>query len=329
LLSACASVESPAKRVTFQPPASVAYAVTMAPPAMDPDIELEQLAKFHSTPCLLRAAWLHLLQHRPQNAIDLTAQVLYSPVKPSPNDESFARYVRAEAYEQSGQPERSRFDREKAAELAVDIELQRLLATKAGSPSESHPGVASIDLVVQSRSAWSAHAIDRNNLEPMTTVHRLTIHHSAMYFRDTRPATCAVQLQQIQHDHMQNRGYGDIGYHYIIDPSGRIWQGRDLRYQGAHASGNNNVGNVGICLLGNFVRGKKGQDPTDEQVQAMRKLVTAVMDTYHFGPEGIYSHSDFKATDCPGPLMEPVVAQMVRDLRRNAKTHLADAVAGQ
>jgi hypothetical protein len=82
-------------------------------------------------------------------------------------------------------------------------------------------------------------------------------------------------------------------------------------------------------LLGNFVRGKKGQDPTDEQVQAMRKLVTAVMDTYHFGPEGIYSHSDFKATDCPGPLMEPVVAQMVRDLRRNAKTHLADAVAGQ
>lgn len=325
LLSACVSYDSAPPRVAFEPPASVAFAVTMAPSAMDPDLELRQLSDFNSAPCLLRTAWLQLQQRRPQNAIDATSRVLYGAVKPSPNDEAFARYLRAEAYDQQGQFDRGRFDRERAAELAIDIDLQRLLAQKGGTPAEPHAAVASIDLVVKDRKAWGAHAVDRTNLEPMTTVHRLTIHHSAMYFRDTRPATCAAQLQLIQKDHMQTRGYGDIGYHYIIDPSGSIWQGRDLRYQGAHASGNNNQGNIGICLLGNFVRGKKGQGPTDSQVQAMRRLAGALMERYHFGPEGIFCHSDFKATDCPGPLMEPVVAQMVRDLQRNAKNRLADA----
>lgn len=328
LLSACATVEPP-PRVSFQPPASVAYAVTMAPPSMDPETELRLLAQYPTVPSQLRAAWLHLQQHRPQNAIDLTAQVLYSAVKPSPNDEAFARYLRAEAYEQAGQPDRSKFDRERAAEIAVDIDLQRLLAVRSGPPADQHAPVASIDLAIRPRSEWNAAPVDKRNVEPMTTVHRLTIHHSAMYFRDVRPTTCAAQLQQIQKDHMQNRGYGDIGYHYIIDPSGRVWQGRDLRYQGAHASGSNNLGNVGICLLGNFVRGKKGQGPTDAQVQAMRQLVAAVMQRYHFGPEGVFCHSDFKATDCPGPLMEPVVASMVRDLQRKAKQPLADATAGQ
>lgn len=329
LLAACAGVSQPRKQPGFQPPASVAHAVTMATPAMDPEQELELLARFKTPPALLRSAWLHLQVRRPQNAIDAAAEVLYGAVKPSANEESFARYLRAEAYAQSGYPERGQFDREKAAELAVDAELRRLLAGAARKPAEAEPTVASVDLVVQPRSAWGARPADRSNVEPMGAVHRVTIHHSAMYFRDTRPATCGAQLQLIQRDHMTTRGYGDIGYHYVIDPSGRIWQGRDLRYQGAHASGNNNVGNIGICLLGNFMRGKKGQGPTDAQVLAMRQLVGAVMKKYRFGPEAVYCHSDFKATDCPGPLMEPVVAQMVRDLQRGQKNRLVDASAGQ
>jgi hypothetical protein len=302
----------------YQPPATVAYAVTMAPPAMDPEQELDLLHPFHTPPALLRSAWLHLQQRRPRNAIQATAEVLYGAVKPSANDESFARYLRAEAYEQAGEPERGAFDRERATALAIDVELRRVLAAGVRRPPEATPTVASVDLVVQPRGAWGARTPDRGNVEPMGKVHRVTIHHSAMYFRDTRPTTCGAQIHMIQRDHMNNRGYGDIGYHYVIDPSGRIWQGRDARYQGAHASGDNNVGNLGICLLGNFVRGKKGHGPTDAQVLSMRQLVGALMKRYRFGADDVFCHSDFKATDCPGPLMEPVVAQMVRDLHRNA-----------
>ncbi|MBL9078558.1 MAG: N-acetylmuramoyl-L-alanine amidase [Planctomycetes bacterium] len=159
---------------------------------------------------------------------------------------------------------------------------------------------------------------------------RVTIHHSAMYFRDTRPAACAAQILRIQREHMGNRGYGDIGYHYLIDPAGRIWQGREMRWQGAHASGVNNRQNIGICVLGNFLRGRGGQGPTPAQVTAMRRLVQQLMQQHRFGPGDIHCHSDFKATQCPGPLMESAVAQMVRDLRQGGTDagQLAAAAAG-
>jgi hypothetical protein len=325
LLAACVSTTPPRRDAGFRPPTTIAVATTLAPPAMDPELEIELLSKFKTAPALLRVAHLQLTLRRSKHAIDACAEVLYGPVKPSAHDEAFARYLRAEAHELAGNPERGAFDRERAAELAIDFELRKLLAAKA-PPAEGAP-VASPSLVVQPRSAWSARAPDRGNVEPMTAVHRVTIHHSALAFYDTTPKTCAAQLQRIQKDHMQTRGYGDIGYHYLIDPSGRIWQGRDLRFQGAHASGSNNVGNVGVCLLGNFVRGKAGQAPTSAQVQAMRRLVGSLMQRYGFGPDGIHCHSDFKATDCPGPLMEPVVASMVRDLRRSGAQALAAASA--
>ncbi len=325
LLGACIGTRPRRSDDGFGPPATVATAVTLAPPAIDPELELELLAKFRTTPALLRSAHLYLVLHRPQEAIDACAEVLYGGVKPSPNDEAFARHLRAEAYEQAGHPERAGFDRERAAALAIDFELRQLLAAKV-PPAAGLP-LATADLVVQPRSSWSARATDRGNVEPMATVHRLTIHHSAMYFRDTRPATCAAQIQLIQRDHMQNRGYGDIGYHYLIDPSGRIWQGRELRWQGAHASGSNNVGNIGVCLLGNFVRGRQGQSPSSAQVQSMRQLTGSLMQRFRFGADAIHCHSDFKPTDCPGPLMEPVVARMVHDLRREGPQALAAASA--
>lgn len=327
MLAACTGV-TPRKQTGFQPPVSVAYAVTMAPPSMDPEEEIQLLARARTTPALLRMAWLQLGQGRAQHAIDATAEVIYGAVKPSTNDEAFARYLRAEAFARAGHPERGTFDRQRAAELAIDVDLRRLLADALPKRAGEVAPVASVDLIVQPRSSWNARGPDKGNVEPMGAVNRVTIHHSAMYFRDTRPTTCGAQIHMIQRDHMSNRGYGDIGYHYLIDPSGRIWQGRDLRYQGAHASGSNNVGNVGICLLGNFVKGKKGHGPTTAQVQAMRQLVGAVMKRYRFGPDAVYCHSDFKVTECPGALMEPVVAQMVRDLQRGGG-RLADASADQ
>lgn len=318
LASACAGPTSRRTTASYVPPTTVAAAVTLAPPVHDPEFEFAQLERLRTAPALLRRAHLALLLRRPQEAIDAAAEVLYGANPPSANDESFARHLRAEAYELQGQAERGRYDRQRAAELALDVELRRLLAARpAPGAAAPAPDDALADLVVQPRSAWQARAADPRNVEPMGGVHRITIHHSAMYFRDTRPATCAAQIHMIQREHMRNRGYGDIGYHFLIDPSGRVWQGRELRWQGAHASGDNNVGNVGICLLGNFVRGRTGQEPTPAQVRSMRRLVTEVMRRHRIGPESIYSHSDFKATDCPGPLMEPVVDDLVRDLHRD------------
>lgn len=329
LAAGCAAPSNKSPLPGFAPPASVSARTTLAPPAMDPDLELDLLAPIKTPAALLRVAYLQLRQRRPQRALDATAEVLYGAVKPSANDESFARYLRAQAFDQQGRPERGQWDRARAAELAIDPELRTLVAKSLPPLQEAAPGIASIELVVQPRASWQAHPPELGNLTSMGKIHRLTVHHSAMYFRDTRPATCAAQIQKIQRDHMGNRDYGDIGYHYLIDPSGRIWQGRELRYQGAHASGNHNVGNVGICLLGNFIRGRDGHGPTAAQVRSLRQLTAAVVQRYGIGADAIYSHSDFKATDCPGPLLQPVVDQLVRDMHKRGAAAIADTAAGQ
>ena len=303
-------------------PTSVSSAAIFAEPIGSLEGELEQLSRAKTTPALLRRAFLELRNGHPQACIDATAEVLYGPTPPSANEESFARYLRAEAYNQKGTPELGIFDRDRARLLALDPELRRRLPEPVAAPAEAPHGAPSA-VKILARSAWDAKAADRSNLEPMVRPSRLTIHHSAMYFRDTRPASCKAQLQMIQREHMGNRGYGDIGYHYLIDPSGRVWEGREMRWQGAHASGDNNIANIGVCLLGNFMRGRSGQGPTPAQVTSMQQLVVSLMARYRFGADAIHCHSDFKATECPGPLLESVVTQLARDLQKRGNAPVA------
>ena len=276
--------------------------------------EVEHLKYSRSAPALLRRAWLELQLQQPQASLDTSAQVLYSADKPSANEESFARYIRAESFQAQGNRDRGKFDRQRARQLALDPELQRRLIP-ATLPTPTR-GPAWGRVAIERRASWRPLPPNRRNLDRMQRPRRVTIHHSAMYFRDTRPRAAAAQIGRIQREHMQNRGYGDIGYHFLIDPSGRVWEGRELRYQGAHASGNNNIGNIGICLLGNFVRQHNdGQGPTRAQVQSMEQLVVQMMRHYRFGGDALYCHSDFKNTACPGPRMQPIVKQFAKQLQ--------------
>ena len=90
--------------------------------------------------------------------------------------------------------------------------------------------------------------------------------------------------------------YGDIGYHFVIDPYGRVLEGRDLTFQGAHARGDNNVKNVGICLIGNFDQTK----PSEAALTALRRLVDDVRSKYRIPRTLVYGHRDLRGTRCPG-----------------------------
>ena len=316
LLAAC-STRLPMRRAhhpaAYRAPTSVSSHVIFSPPVLDPAVEVDRLARVRTAPGLLRRSYLELQLQRPSAALESAAQVLFAAKSPSAQNESFARYLRAEAYRLQGHPERAAFDLERARRLAIDPELRRRLdVLEDPAPANAQRWG---QLAVQPRDRWQPKPANRRNLDRMQQPRRVTIHHSAMYFRDTRPAACAAQIARIQREHMHNRGYGDIGYHFLIDPSGRVWEGRELRWQGAHASGANNIGNVGICLLGNFVRQRRGQGPTTAQVRSMEQLVIQLMRRYRFGPDALYCHSDFKATQCPGPRMRPLVRQLARQLQ--------------
>lgn len=313
-MAACATAK-PDRAAAYSAPEVATASNILGESALGAEVELERLARSRTVPALLRRAWLELTLHHPQSALDATSEVLFGRTKPSANDEAFARFLRAEAYRQQGKPERGSFDLERALALAIDPELQSRL--RVATPTPTAVPAVETGLAISPRSSWSANQPDRSNLDAMGKVTRVTIHHSAMLLRDPRPAACAKQIQHIQRDHMRTRGYGDIGYHYLIDPSGRVWQGRDLRFQGAHASGDNNLGNIGICLLGNFMPGRAGQPPSNEQLAAMERLVRHLMQRFQIQAEDLYCHSHFKNTECPGPLVEPAVVRLQRTLQRD------------
>ena len=110
-------------------------------------------------------------------------------------------------------------------------------------------------------------------------------------------------MRAYQSFHKQTRGWADIAYHFVIDIDGRIWQARDLRWQGAHAGNNaSNRFNVGISLMGNF----EIQELHGAQTDALVVLVRWLAAEFRIGVAGMYTHREIKAqyglpgTACPG-----------------------------
>jgi N-acetyl-anhydromuramyl-L-alanine amidase AmpD len=104
---------------------------------------------------------------------------------------------------------------------------------------------------------------------------------------------------------MNQRGWGDIGYHYVIDRSGRIWEARPIQYQGAHVA-SNNENNLGIMVLGNFDK----QQPTDAQMATLRQALIRFRKTYNVPVSRVYTHQEITPTACPGRSLQPRMVAM-------------------
>ncbi len=164
-----------------------------------------------------------------------------------------------------------------------------------------------------SRGTWAVTPPNPAKMKPMGAVSRITIHHegSAQPNSDATLAQVAATLRRIQGQHGKRMGAGDIGYHFIIDRTGVIWQGRDWSFQGAHTSGAN-PHNIGVMLLGNF----EIQQPTGQQLGAMYSLVASLVRKYGLNAAtDLYGHSDFSNTQCPGKHLRPQIQFMRAGLR--------------
>jgi len=151
---------------------------------------------------------------------------------------------------------------------------------------------------VMPRSAWTREGVMASRANPMASVRRITIHHAAIDSTDLRTADDVIaRLRSIRRDHMNRRPepFADIGYHYVIDPQGRVWEGRPLRYQGAHVA-EQNESNLGIMLLGNFTY----QQPTNSQINALDSFVGQQMRRYGVPVSRVYTHRELGKSTCPG-----------------------------
>jgi N-acetyl-anhydromuramyl-L-alanine amidase AmpD len=97
-----------------------------------------------------------------------------------------------------------------------------------------------------------------------------------------------------------------VGYHYFIDPQGKVTQTRVDTEEGAHCRGwNNTAGNspdrmsIGISMVGNFSVAL----PTDAQVKALTKLLNDKVKEYNIDPSKIVPHRKYASTECYGKLL--------------------------
>lgn len=129
----------------------------------------------------------------------------------------------------------------------------------------------------------------------------IIVHCSATqpHWMDNRPTEDKVA--EIRRWHVEDRGWSDIGYHYIIDRDGAVAEGRSMERDGAHVKGHNK-GTVGICLLGGF--GSSENDSahdhyTPSQLASLRMLI-ADLEANHKTIAKVSGHNEYAAKACPG-----------------------------
>lgn len=125
----------------------------------------------------------------------------------------------------------------------------------------------------------------------MRAINRIIIHCSAT------PEGKDYTVDTIRKWHKQ-KGYSDIGYHYVIYRDGSIMKGRPLEKIGAHTVGYN-TGSIGICYIGGLARDCKTPKDTrtKEQKESLLKLVHSLKE--QFPNATIHGHNEFAAKACP------------------------------
>jgi hypothetical protein len=116
--------------------------------------------------------------------------------------------------------------------------------------------------------------------------------------------------------HLSKPAWGDVPYHYYIDVSGRIGEGRDPDFAGDNVTNFDNDGRIQIVVEGDFER----EEPSKSELESLTKLVTWLALKYAIAPEGISGHGDHDQTNCPGRNLKPFLEELRKAVRAQFPT---------
>lgn len=116
------------------------------------------------------------------------------------------------------------------------------------------------------------------------------------------PADMDIGAAEIRDWHVNDNGWSDIGYNYVIRRDGVTEPGRDLDGDGdvedevgAHAAGFNR-GSIGVCMVG----GRPAANFTSVQWSALEFLVTDILQRHDLTTDDVYGHHDLNPEKpCP------------------------------
>ncbi len=210
------------------------------------------------------------------------------------------------------------------------------------------------------RRAWAQGLARPRHLPEYGAIMMAFVHHTVNP-NGYAPADVPAMLRAIFEYHVRVRGWWDIGYNFVIDAFGRIWEARaggiDMSVVGAQA-GAYNTESTGVAMLGNFMNVL----PTPAAMHSLQQLlawklslhgipatgrVTVVVDPpdayytpfrpgAHVSLHRISGHREGDLTDCPGnalfarlTALRPQVSQLAGNpARLTASTSSAPVTAG-
>jgi hypothetical protein len=111
----------------------------------------------------------------------------------------------------------------------------------------------------------------------------------------------SAKVSEVRRWHVKERGWKDIGYHYLIDRDGTVAPGRPVDQVGAHVK-DHNTGTIGIALFGGHGSAASDKFPenfTPEQDKALRKLVADLRKRFPTIRK-VSGHNEYAAKACPG-----------------------------
>lgn len=186
------------------------------------------------------------------------------------------------------------------------------------------------------RECWDPDGTHRPRAEGTPTVPtHIVLHHSGdgTVFSDGTNFQDIVRLYWKLH--VEDNGWDDIGYNWLIDRHGQIYEGRPRGTQGAHFSCMNG-GTIGICLIGDF----RFEQPTQAALDALAHLVAweasdraidVLKPSYHASSQldlpGLCAHRDGNASTAPGSCVSgticpgPNLYAQMDEIRMNSVEH--------
>ncbi|SFQ80123.1 N-acetylmuramoyl-L-alanine amidase [Pseudomonas sp. NFPP07] len=191
--------------------------------------------------------------------------------------------------------------------------------------------VRSLGVTFVERSSWGA-VKGKPDMIMDWDYSMIALHHAG------RSHSCtpgAEQMQEIQKGHLSQK-YDDIGYHYGIDCTGQIFEGRDIRLQGSSVL-KFNTGLIGIVLLENLTTPEEGGDWVAKgrvaldhlgysttnvipavQIDTLMHLIEALKSVFvikNFGGHREYPGQASEGKICPGN----IGMELVRNIRTKTK----------
>ena len=201
------------------------------------------------------------------------------------------------------------------------------LTAPALTPARTAGRVTGARPAIVTRKGWGADESWRDSRPEYAKVKMVFIHHTDSrneYSQDEAPAI----MRAIYAYHARSLGWGDIGYNFLVDRFGTIYEGHYGGMQrgvvGAQVLGFNR-GSVGISVIGDFA----GDAIPAEALASVEKLVAWKLKVHHLKPGGtarirctygqkfgtgqlvtfpvVAGHRDANFTECPGNIFYPLL----------------------